>query len=371
MKRGLFDARMFADAWRLWEDARCSKPMHFMHHYFGKQAANMRLEKIEQFIAVVDAGSIRGAARQLSMSQPALSRALQQLEEELGVALMLRSGRGAILTEAGRAFLSHARVAEAELRKAADEARKTVSEGSGLLALGLSPVGASLLLPELAIGLRKARPKTRIRILETTPSALLPLVREEVMDLAVTQRTRINLDAGLDYRPLAEINMRIAVRPGHPLLGAKPRALSDLVAASWLYMTAHDSSDDIVSRSFLADGLPVPLPAVHCGSYFVALDLIAATDMVGVLPPTLLRSCIEEGKLTELMLAKPLMPISLGLYTRAGSPPTPSTKTAIDLIVSISRRLAFSGELRNTSPLIAGPKRSEAARSVRGVAAKK
>ena len=115
----------------------------------------MRLQRIEQFIAVVDAGSIRGAARLLGMSQPAL----QQLEEELGVQLMNRSGRGASLTPAGAAFLARARVAEAELRKAADEARSTVDDGSGLLALGLSPVGASLLLPELFITLRQTRPK--------------------------------------------------------------------------------------------------------------------------------------------------------------------------------------------------------------------
>ena len=64
----------------------------------------MRLQRIEQFIAAVDAGSIRGAARQLNMSQPALTRALQQLEEDLGVQLILRSGRGVSLTEAGTAF---------------------------------------------------------------------------------------------------------------------------------------------------------------------------------------------------------------------------------------------------------------------------
>ena len=315
----------------------------------------MRLQRIEQFIAVVDAGSIRGAARLLGMSQPALSRALQQLEEELGVQLMNRSGRGASLTPAGSAFLARARVAEAELRKAADEARSTGDDGSGLLALGMSPVGASLLLPELFITLRQTRPKARIRILETTPSALLPLVRDEVMDLAVTQRTRINLDAGLDYRPLAEINMRIAVRRGHPLLALRQVQLTDLVGASWLYMTAHDSSDDIVSRSFIAASLPVPLPAVHCGSYFVALDLIAATDMVGVLPPALLRACIKSGQLDELVLAEPLLPIHLGLYTRAGSPATASAKSAADAIVTIAHRIALTGELRSTTPLASLP----------------
>ena len=315
----------------------------------------MRLQSIEQFIAVVDAGSIRGAARQLNMSQPASSRALQQLEEELGVQLMDRSGRGVTATAAGSAFLSRARVAEAELRKAAEEARKTVGDSTRLLALGVSPVGASLLLPELAITLRSLHPTTRIRILETTPSALLSLVRDEVMDLAVTQRTRIHLDAGLDYRPLAEIQMRMAVRPGHPLLGKLDkkgaRSLADIVGASWLYMTAHDSSDDIVSRSFIASGLPVPLAAVHCGSYFVALELLASTDMVGVLPPALLRSCMKSGQLVELVLAQPLIPIQLGLYTRSGSPPTAPATSAAAAIVTISKRIALTGELRNTRPL--------------------
>ena len=315
----------------------------------------MRLQSIEQFIAVVDAGSIRGAARQLNMSQPALTRALQQLEEELGVQLMDRSGRGVTPTAAGTAFLSRARVAEAELRKAFAEARKAVDDGTQLLALGVSPVGASLLLPELVRTLQGQHPKTRIRILETTPSALLSLVRDEVMDLAVTQRTRIHLDAGLNYRPLAEIQMRIAVRPGHPLLRKLSKkgvcSLADIVGVSWLYMTAHDSSDDIVSRSFMASGLSVPLPAVHCGSYFVALDLLAATDMVGVLPPTLLRSCMQSGQLVELVLDQPLIPIQLGLYTRSGSPPTASATSAADAIMAISKRLALTGELRSTAPL--------------------
>ena len=315
----------------------------------------MRLQSIEQFIAVVDAGSIRGAARQLNMSQPALTRALQQLEEELGVQLVDRSGRGVTPTAAGSAFLSRARVAEAELRKAFEDARKAVDDGTRLLALGLSPVGASLLLPELVITLQRQHPKTRIRILETTPSALLSLVRDEVMDLAVTQRTRIHLDAGLDYRPLAEIQMRIAVRPGHPLLGKLNKQsahnLEDIVGASWLYMTAHDSSDDIVSRSFLACGLPIPLPAVHCGSYFIALDLLASTDMVGVLPPALLKSCMKAGQLVELVLTQPLIPIQLGMYTRSGSPPTAAATSAAAAIMTIAARIALTGELRSTAPL--------------------
>jgi LysR family transcriptional regulator, regulator of abg operon len=321
--------------------------MLFLHH----RELSMRLQKIDQFVAVADAGSIRGAARQLGMSQPALTRALQQLEKELGVTLMRRSGLGVSITDAGSTFLARARVAQAEIRKATEEAQRHAHERDRLLSIGLSPVGASLLLPELVINLRREWPKTRIRLLEMTPSALLPLVRDEVMDLAVTQRTRIHLDAGLDYRPLADIQMRLAVRPGHPLLRRRVVRLSDLVEVSWLYMTAHDSADDIVSRSFMNAGLPLPKPAVHCGSYFVALDLIASTDMVSVLPPALLRSCMRSRQLSELRLEVPLLPINLGLYTRAGSPPTPSAKTSVDMILAQFRRLVKGGQLVDNAPL--------------------
>jgi LysR family transcriptional regulator, regulator of abg operon len=97
--------------------------------------------------------------------------------------------------------------------------------------------------------------------------------------------------------------------------------------------------------------LLLPLPAVYCGSYFIAFDLLAATDRVGVLPPAQLRSCIKTGQLAELVLAKPMFPIHLGLYTRAGSPLTPSAKSAMDIIVGIAQRIALTGKLRSTKPL--------------------
>ena len=108
----------------------------------------MKLQRIEHFIEVVTAGSIRGAARRLGMSQPALTRSLQQLEKDLGVQLMDRGVRGASLTQAGQTFLARARVAQAELAKAAEEARLVVGDLSSLVTLGVSPVAASLLLPE-------------------------------------------------------------------------------------------------------------------------------------------------------------------------------------------------------------------------------
>ncbi|MGH8707914.1 MAG: LysR family transcriptional regulator [Burkholderiales bacterium] len=308
----------------------------------------MKLQRIEHFIEVVAAGSIRGAARRLGVSQPALTRSLQQLEQDLGVQLMRRSVRGASLTPAGSTFLARARVAHAELGKAAEEARRSVDDVSGLVTVGVSPVGASLLLPELVTTLQRQHPRSRIRILEMAPSALLPMVREGAVELAVTQRTRANLDAGLQYRPLFDIQLRIAACTGHPLSGT--RELHELAGSSWIAPTAPGISDDIITQSFLAIGLPAPVPAVHCASYFLALDMVAATDMLVPVPPPLLRSCIAAGKVIEIPLTKALVPLRVGLYTRADSPPLPATKAVTQIVVAIARRFAASGELRTAVP---------------------
>jgi LysR family transcriptional regulator of abg operon len=319
-----------------------------------RQDIAMRLQRIEHFIAIVEAGSIRGAARRVGISQPALTRSLQQLELELGAQLLQRGVRGASLTPAGSGFLARARVAQSELSKAAEEARRAVNDATGLLTLGVSPIGAYLLLPELVTTLQRQRPGTRVRILEMPPSDVLPRVREGTVDMAVTQRTHANLDAGLQYRPLFDIQLRIAARPGHPLAGT--RELHELAGASWLAQTAPGISDDITTQSFLAIGLPAPVPAVHWGSFFAGVfDLIAATDMLTTFPAPLLRSLVTAGKLIEIPLAKPLVPLRVGLYTRADSPPTAAARAAIQIIVAIARRLALSGELRSTAPFASPP----------------
>lgn len=307
----------------------------------------MLLHRIRQFIAVVDAGSIRGAARQLSMSQPALTRALQQLEEELGVQLMRRGVRGASLTPAGAAFLARARVADAELRMGADEAKRS-NDGGGLVTVGVSPSAATVLLPELVTTLQKRRPNTRIRLIESNPSALPSLVREAALDMAVAH-ARSDLDSGLHYRYLYDIQLRVVVRPGHPLAGA--RTFDDLVRASWLSMAAPDSPNDNIKQSFLAAGLPAPVLAVYCGSHSVALDLIAASDMIALLPAALLRSHMTAGRLVELRLTKSMMPLQVGLYTRAGSPASPAAEATAQIITAIARRLISSGELRHAEPI--------------------
>ena len=312
----------------------------------------MTLQEIEYFIEVVEAGSIRAAARRIGMSQPALTRAMQQLEESIGLQLMRRAARGTTLTPAGTIFLAHARAGHAELRKAVEEARRSRDDAGSIVTIGVSPVSTTLLLPELALRLQKIQPTTRLSVLPMTPGPILPMVRDDTVDMGVAAHTYETLDTGLRYRPLFEIQLRVAARPGHPLAGR--RDLRELAKCAWLAQAGPGAKADVVVHSIAATGVPAPPPMIHWGPYGPGVfDLIAGTDMLTTMPPPLLRSLVAAGKLIEIELTKPLIPLRIGLYTRADSPPTAAAKVAIQIIVAIARRFAASGELRSVEPFAA------------------
>src|SRR5512140_3796883 len=99
----------------------------------------MRLTQIRDFIAIVESGSVRGAARVLNVSQPTITRNIRALETHLHVQLLSRSSRGVVPTEAGRAFFARARVAQAELMKAEEEATQSAGSDGASVAFGVGP----------------------------------------------------------------------------------------------------------------------------------------------------------------------------------------------------------------------------------------
>src|SRR5258708_1155111 len=102
----------------------------------------MRLRQIRDFLAVVESGSIRAAARKLGVSQPGITKSVRRLEAELHVQLMWRTPHGVVPTPSGRAFLARAQVAQSELRKAEEEAVPAPSAGGCSAAGGVAAPSA-------------------------------------------------------------------------------------------------------------------------------------------------------------------------------------------------------------------------------------
>jgi LysR family nitrogen assimilation transcriptional regulator len=173
----------------------------------------MDLRGIRYFVQIADCGSITRAAANLRVAQPALSRHVQSLEEELGMQLLVRLPRGVRLTGAGRQFLDHCRRALRELERAKEEIKADSGSARGQVILGVSPTLGPLLVPGIVERVRRQCPQVALKIVEhfstllfdglitgridvailTNPPAtralkLAPLISEPIVVLAAAQQ---------------------------------------------------------------------------------------------------------------------------------------------------------------------------------------
>lgn len=184
-----------------------------------------RLAAMEAFIRVVDAGSFSATAKQMRVGQPAISKTIAQLEERLGVRLLLRSTRGLTPTEAGRAFYERAKRSLEEVEEAEHAARGAATALSGRLRVG-APVTFTrlMVIPRLGAFL-SAHPALDIDIvLDDRPIDLI----EEGIDVAL--RMGQLPDSGLAARKIGECRRLVIGAPGYVAAQGVPRAPVDLLS---------------------------------------------------------------------------------------------------------------------------------------------
>ena len=296
----------------------------------------MRFNQIRDFVSIVEAGSIRAAARSLGVSHPAITKSLRQLEEDLRVQLIRRSTRGVEPTASGRAFLARAKAIQAEVRKAQEELREFAGEASGVVSIAVSPGAAAILAPEAIAEFLKTYPQARLRIVEGTTPALAPLLRDQSLDFALGNRLPAESDAGLKFRMLLRVPMVVAARRGHPLLGA--RSLRELADARWIGLYPQGGGS-VVERAFADAGLPFPEQYITCASHIFAFELMARTDALMTLPAQMAAAPLARRLLEEIELAETLPPMVLGLCTRADTRLSPLAAALARTVIDVAKRL--------------------------------
>lgn len=293
----------------------------------------MRLSQIRDFVAVVESGGIRAAARKLGVSQPAITRSVRGLEAELRARLLRRTPTGVVPTQSGRALFARARAAQAELRKAEQEVDQ-LGQSAGSVAFGVSPTSA-IMVPEAMTRFRIQFPETRVRIAEGLPHSLIPMVRDETLDFAICRRAIIKLDSGLAFRPLFRNDFAVVARKGHSL--EKAGSLAQLADACWTSLLPLDAPDGPFAQAFAPTGLSVPKHVIQCESYNTAIRLIVKTDMLGFLVRQLLSDPILGDILQEIRVAEPLPSFAVGMFTRTGTPLTRLAAAMAKEVIAVGR----------------------------------
>jgi LysR family transcriptional regulator, regulator of abg operon len=299
----------------------------------------MRLTQIRDFLAIVDAGSIRAAARGLRISQPALTKSVRQLEQELGAVLVTRSVRGAVPTEIGRAFLAHARAVSADLRRAREEIAQLNGAREGSLAIGSAPGPALGLLPEALERLRRRWPLAALRVVDVSPPEVLPALREGALDLALSVRMGplAEIPGYCHCEPLYMNEAVIVARRGHPLAGA--RGLEALAEGEWI-RTGAPGNTSALPEVFRAAGLPPPRYRVDCASFLVVPELVAHSDLLAVVPWQIAVREKQAARIVQVAVREAMPAREISLFRRVDVPLTPIARECAEVLHEIARRPA-------------------------------
>ncbi|WP_340523468.1 LysR family transcriptional regulator [Cupriavidus necator] len=248
----------------------------------------MDTQKLLHLLAVVEHGTFSEAARAVHLTQPALSRSIRALEDELKAPLFDRGARRARLTVFGELVADRARrmrLEERQLRRDLDLLRGA-EEGS--LTIGVAPAPAALLLTPFLIHMAQAHPRIKVRTETGATSALLEALRNETIDAIVGDAYVLRAADAIDVEPLGELPAGLVCRAGHPIL-RKRRIDIETIRA---YPVATTTLSTVISRQ-LAElwgpgAAPDKLFTLHCDNLDMLRSVTLASDtlLFGVLSIT-------------------------------------------------------------------------------------
>jgi LysR family transcriptional regulator, nitrogen assimilation regulatory protein len=176
------------------------------------KGAVMELRSLHYFVRIAELGSITRAAAHLHVAQPALTRHVQRLEDELNVALFTRANRGVRLTEAGQKLLDGATRVLRDIERTGDEIRAQDAHPSGKIILGITPTLCPVLVPELFARMRREFPMIELKVMHAGMVRLEEFVIDGRVDIALLSelsRSRLIVSTRL-----AEEEMVLVTRPG-------------------------------------------------------------------------------------------------------------------------------------------------------------
>ncbi len=203
---------------------------------------------VRSFLAVLDAGSLMGAARRLRAQQPTLSRHVAELETQLGTPLFERTGRGVVPTVAALAIADAARQMQTGAQQLSQELVRRRDVTTGTVRITTSEVAACYLLPPVLVALREQEPGIQIELVAT--NEIKNLLRREA-DIAV--RMMRPVQGSLVAKKIADIRLCACAHTSYLQRAGTPRRPADLLTHQLIGM----DRDDTLLRGFAAMGMPI------------------------------------------------------------------------------------------------------------------
>lgn len=287
----------------------------------------MELRQLDYFYEVVKQKSISKAALVLHISQPALSKMLKNMEQELGMTLLIRTNKTSELTDAGMVVYEYAKKINANLKDMTTILDDLTELRRGEIHFGLPPIIGSLFFPDLLAKFHKMYPNIKITITEYGGAKVVKSVQEGELDLAVTV---LPIDEELfDSYQIVNENMKVIVHRDHPLANRKSVDLSELREEEFIFYHEDFALHDMVLDKFLQAGYE-PKILFKSSQWDLMSEMVVANLGITILPKSICQRVKSDA--VRVLDLTPAIPWNLAVIKKKDKYLSFAGRTFIQLI---------------------------------------
>jgi DNA-binding transcriptional LysR family regulator len=300
----------------------------------------VKLRDLDTLMTVVSAGGMRKAADQLHLSQPAVSKAVAELEDALGITLLDRSRQGVAITPAGRALIKRAAVMFDELQQGVRELEHLADPYAGEISLACAETINAGLVATAMERMTRQYPRVSFGVDSGDPPVLLSrFLLERVSDFVISRPHGAVIDTDIRAEPLFREKLQVVVGRTSPWANRRKLMLAELAGEPWILSRSEVTGDSPVVEAFRKAGRPLPSCKVLTGSLNVRYTLLATGRFVTVMPHSLLRFGAGRSSLKVLPIEIGQWTMPTMLLTLANRSLSPAAKTFLDIVRELCRPL--------------------------------
>jgi DNA-binding transcriptional LysR family regulator len=259
----------------------------------------LRMRQIALILAVDAHKTLRAAAGELGLTQPAATKMLQELEAALGQPLFERVGRGLRLNAAGERVTGYFRSIRGSMEALNRELGELKQGGAGKFSVGSIMAASPGRLTDALLGLKRDYPMLAIEIAVDTSDRLLAQLREGVLELVVGRNTALD-GIACTFTPIEDEALAVVAAVDHPLAGKRKLEFSDLLAFGWILQPQGSPMREVIEREFRGHHATLPRGLVETGSILTTINLVRGSQLLGVIPEAVARSATGQGAVRVL-----------------------------------------------------------------------
>jgi DNA-binding transcriptional LysR family regulator len=306
----------------------------------------LELQQLRQVLALAEHGSFVRAAASLHISQPALSRSIQNLERRFGSDLFVRSSSGAVPTDLGRLYIERAR----DVLRMADELdREAVSHGklrTGRVSVGGGPFPADAVLGRAAATFIEQHPGASVRVQARDWDELAQQLRSRELDFFVAEASTLTREPDLEVMPMpAHHPVYLVARAGHPLAGRNGVSIED--ALEWPFATPGRVPPRLLNPLLSAHraaskriAVARPFPSIECISLATVKRVVADSDAITGTILSCISNELESGRFV-LLTREPWLHLQYGVTSLKGLPLSGIAQRFLEFTLDAERECAI------------------------------